>query len=78
MEKEPEKKKLKPHNKLSNFVSYTNIGIQMLLTIALAVWVGIKADEYFGLLFPVFTIVLSILSLAGVLYYFVRKILNNT
>ncbi len=49
-------------------MKYTQIGFQMAIIITLGVFGGKKLDAYFQLQAPVFTIILSLLSIAIALY----------
>ena len=64
----------KPPN---NYMRYSNMGFQMVVIIGLGVWGGIKLDEITHLKFPVFTIVLSLLSVMIAIYFVVRDLLKK-
>lgn len=61
-------------NSLKNYAKYSTIGFQMAAIILLGLWGGIKLDEYFELSAPVFTVILTFLSLGAALYYLFRGI----
>jgi F0F1-type ATP synthase assembly protein I len=44
---------------LKDYTRYSNLGMQMIVVIALGVFGGIKLDKWLQLKFPVFTVVLS-------------------
>lgn len=71
----PNEKKKKPLHKA---VKYTGIGFQMLGVIALGTFGGIKLDERRGGDFPIWTLVLSLLSVFIALYTTLREILKDT
>jgi hypothetical protein len=56
----------------SAFARYSSIGFQMLGTIGLGVWGGLKLDEWQGNENPIWTIVLSLLAIGGSLYLFIK------
>ena len=57
---------------------YSGMAFQMGITIALGVWGGMKLDEKFPLgRFPVFTIVLSLLSVFGAMYFVIRDVMKK-
>lgn len=60
--------------KTSVYAQYSSIGIQMLATIGLGVWVGRKLDEWQGNARPVWTIVLSLTAIGASLYLFIRQL----
>ncbi|GIV29163.1 MAG: hypothetical protein KatS3mg028_0229 [Bacteroidia bacterium] len=53
---------------MNNYIKYTQIGFQMAIVITLGAFGGKKLDEYFQMNTPVWTIVLSLLSIAAALY----------
>lgn len=61
-----------PRKPLNSWVKYSSMGIQMGATILILTYAGIKLDAYFGLKFPVFTLVLSLFSVTAVLWYFIK------
>jgi hypothetical protein len=64
----------KPPN---HYFKYATMGTQMLVTIGLGVFLGIKLDRWLGLKFPVFTVVLSLLSVVIAIYLSVRDLLKK-
>jgi len=53
---------------VNNYIKYTQIGFQMAIIITLGAFGGKKLDEYFQMTTPIWTIVLSLLSIAAALY----------
>lgn len=72
MLKEPPKNS--PKKQLDRYIRFSAIGLQMAMTILLLSWAGVKLDQYLGLKIPVFTLVLSLASVAGSLYYFIKQV----
>lgn len=62
---------------LDNYARYTSIALQMLVIIVAGVVGGWKLDEWLNLKFPVFTILLSILSVAIAIYSAIRDFLKS-
>ena len=56
----------------SGFVKYSGMAMQMLGTILVFTYAGYKLDEYQQNKVPVWTLVLSLLSIAGSLYMLIR------
>lgn len=56
------------------FVQYSGIGFQMLGTIGLGVWAGMKLDTWQGNKTPVWTITLSLTAIFASLYLFIRQL----
>ncbi|MCF8228044.1 MAG: AtpZ/AtpI family protein [Bacteroidales bacterium] len=71
------KKKEDPNKKLlENYARYTSIAFQMIVIILLGVFGGIKLDEWVDWDFPVFTVILSILSVILAIYYVTRDLIK--
>lgn len=68
---------LNPRKPLRNYARYSNIAIQMLVIILAGVFGGYKLDEYLNLKFPVFTVVLSLLSVVIAIYIVVKDLLKK-
>ena len=71
MEKEKSTEKRK---QLNDYLKFSGFGFQMVATLALAAWGGLKLDAYFGLKVPVCLIVLLLSALGGSLYIFIRQV----
>jgi Putative F0F1-ATPase subunit Ca2+/Mg2+ transporter len=50
------------------------MGLQMGMSIFCMAWAGVKLDRYFELTFPAFTLVLTLASVVGVMYYFIKQV----
>jgi len=70
---DPLKKKKKS---LDSYARYSSIGFQMLAIILVGVFGGIKLDQWLKLEIPVFTIILSILSVILAIYYAVKDLIK--
>lgn len=57
-----------PQKPPNNYLKFTNMAMQMAVIIGLGSWGGYKLDEYYANKTPVFTIVLSLLSIVAALY----------
>ena len=55
-------------------IRYGGLGMQMLLTIGVAGWLGHKLDEYLSLEFPAFLLLFVMLALGGTLYKLYRAV----
>jgi len=58
----------------TNWARYSSMAFQMLGTIGLGVWGGLKLDEWQGNENPIWTIVLSLTSIGASLYLFIRDL----
>lgn len=56
------------------FIKYTNIAFRMIVIILIGVFSGVKLDEYFEMETAIFTLALSLLSVAGSMYVIIREI----
>ena len=65
----------KPKKQIDDFIRYSSLAFEMIAIMGLGVWVGIKIDDWLELSFPVFTLGLLILSVAGAIYHAIRKFL---
>lgn len=67
----------KPNNLFSGYARYSSIAIQMLVIIAGGSIGGFYLDKWVGLGFPVFTLVLSVLSVFIAIYIAVKDFLKK-
>ncbi len=79
MTKENNKKTNRSKSKkyLDSYARYTSIAFQMLAIILIGVFGGIKLDEWLELKFPVFTVILAILSVVLAIYYAVKDLVRT-
>ena len=61
---------------LDNYARYSSIAFQMLIIILIGVFGGIKLDQWLGMKFPVFTVILSIASVMLAIYSVTRELLK--
>jgi len=64
-------------NNLNSYVKYSNIAIQMLVIILLGVFGGYKLDKWLELQFPIFTVILSLLSVIMAIYLVTKDLLRK-
>ncbi|GAB2577360.1 AtpZ/AtpI family protein [Spirosoma areae] len=60
--------------KTTSFVQFSGIAFQMLGTIGLGVWAGMKLDAWQQNARPIWTIVLSLTAIGASLYLFIRQL----
>ena len=58
-------------------MKYAAMGTQMLVTIGLGIFLGIKIDKWLHLHFPVFTVVLSLVSVVASIYLAVKDLIKK-
>ncbi len=74
MEKEKSTEKQK---QLNNYLRYSGFGFQMVATLGLAAWGGLKLDAYFGFKVPVCLLVLLLTAIGGSLYIFIKQVTSD-
>lgn len=67
--------KLKQKKKFDDFIRYSNLGFEMMIIIVLGTGAGVAIDRWLGFKFPIFTLVLMVLSVVGAIYQAIRKFL---
>ena len=67
----------KATNPLKQYARYSGLAFQLLAAIFLGVWLGMKTDQWLGLKFPLFTIVLCMAALVGSMIYLVKSLPKN-
>ncbi len=65
----------KPKKKLDDFIRYSSLAFEMIVIMGVGTGSGILIDHLIELKFPVFTLILMILSVIGAVYHVVRKFL---
>lgn len=73
MEQESPQKK----NQLSQYVKYSGLATQMIVTMCLAAWAGLKLDEYFKVKSHLFTIFLLLFSVIASLYFVISNLIRK-
>jgi len=57
-----------------SFLKYSGLGLQLLVSIGLAAWAGLKLDQYLKLKFPAFLMLFVFSAFAGSLYIVYRSL----
>jgi hypothetical protein len=65
-----------PRKPPNNFSKYSNLGIQMAVTIGLGCWGGWKLDQVYPNKYRIFTIVLSLFSIFAALYLVLKDFIK--
>jgi ATP synthase protein I len=74
---EQQKKPSLPKKQLSNYAKYSGMAIQMAAIIVGGVLGGIQLDKWLALKFPIFTLVLTLLSVFLAMYYFIKDVIKK-
>ena len=69
-----EDEKKKPVN---SFLKFSGLGMQMLASIGLGAWLGMKLDQYLELKFPVFLLTFVFVIFGGMMYQLYRSLNND-
>ncbi|HOY30747.1 MAG TPA: AtpZ/AtpI family protein [Bacteroidales bacterium] len=67
-----------PKAPLDDYARYSSIALQMLVIIVLGIGGGYLLDRWTGLKFPVFTVVLSFLSVAVAIYVAIKDFIKKS
>lgn len=67
----------KSKNRLNDYAKYSSLAIQMMVIIIAGTLGGLKLDQYLSLKFPIFTLILSLVSVFGALYIALKDFLNK-
>jgi len=76
MQKNQESKLKKNKKQFNDYAKYSTIAFQMIFIILIGVFGGIKLDQIVKIEFPVFTVVLSILSVILAIYYAIKDLIK--
>ena len=71
---QPEQKK-KPQP--TSYAKYSGMAIQMIVIILAGVFAGRKLDQVLATKFPVFTLILTLLSVCLAMYYFIKDVIKK-
>lgn len=70
----PDKEKRPP---LESYARYSNLAFQMFAIIGIGIFGGVKLDQWLKIGFPVFTVLLSILSVAAAIYIAIKDLIKK-
>ncbi len=71
------KKTTQPKSPLHNYAVYSSMAIQMGAIIFLGIWGGSKLDEFKWVDFPLFTVLLSIISVPIAIYIAIKDVIRK-
>lgn len=66
----------KKKNSLNSYARYSSIAMQMLVIILLGIWGGVKLDGLLNFRFPLFTVLLSIISVGLAIYVVIKDLIK--
>jgi hypothetical protein len=59
---------------VSSFLKFSGLGLQMLVSIGLGAWLGMKLDHYLELKFPAFLLTFVFVIFGGLMYQLYRSL----
>lgn len=68
---QPDRKQ--PSKQVNTFLKYTGLGLQMVLTLAVAGGLGFYLDTLIGWKFPVLLLVFVMVALTGMIYLLIKR-----
>jgi len=74
MEPQPARSPRRKPSRYSNYLKYSGLALQLLITIGVCGWLGYKADQYFDNKYPLLMLLLGFLGFAGIMYQIYRSI----
>ena len=77
MEHKPGASPPRKSSRYNNYLRYSGLGLQLLLTIAACGWLGYLLDEYLENKYPIFMLLLGFLGFFGIMYKIYRSINRN-
>jgi F0F1-type ATP synthase assembly protein I len=81
MENQNQQSKPKPNKEprpaLESYARYSSLAFQMFAIIGLGIFGGFKLDQWLKIGFPVFTVLLSIISVGAAIYTAVKDLLKK-
>ena len=73
----PSENRKQIQNRFNAYAKYSGLAIQMLLIIGAGTYGGFRLDKYLGWKFPLFTVVLSLLSVVTAIWYSIKDFLKK-
>ncbi len=70
----PQKESNKEQKQANQYLKYSGLAMQMVLTLGLAIWGGWSLDKYLNIKFPVFTLSFMLLVLFGIFYRLIKSL----
>ena len=58
----------------SNYLRYSSLALQLLITMAILGWIGYELDQYFGNKYPLLMLLFGLVGFSGILFKVYRSI----
>ncbi|GAC1450569.1 MAG: hypothetical protein NVSMB7_12930 [Chitinophagaceae bacterium] len=62
-----------PSNNNKDLMRYAGLAMQMMISLGIAVFIGLKADKWLKLSFPILSWLLPLLVLAAIIYQIIKQ-----
>jgi hypothetical protein len=62
---------------LNAYARYSSLAFQMFAIIGLGIFGGVKLDEWLKLRFPVFTVIMSVVSVGAAVYFAIKDLIRK-
>ena len=76
LQQQENRRKQHTQNKYTYYIKYSGLTIQMMVIIFGGTYCGVRLDKYMAWKFPLFTVVLALLSVVFAVWYVVRAFLK--
>ncbi len=73
MKVKPEEQKTDRPSRVNDFLKYSSLGLQLVISLAIAGVLGYYIDQWIGWQFPVFLLLLVMLTLTGQIYLLIKR-----
>lgn len=73
MDKAPDPSDQKKPSQFNSYLKYSGLAVQLVVTIGIAGWLGYWLDKYLVLKFPLFILIFTMGTFAGVIYQLYRS-----
>jgi undecaprenyl pyrophosphate phosphatase UppP len=73
MKVKPEEQKTGRPSRVNDFLKYSSLGLQLVISLAIAGVLGYYIDQWIGWQFPVFLLLLVMLTLTGQIYLLIKR-----
>ncbi len=70
---DPSQRPPSPPSRVNEFLKYTGLGLQLVITLAIAGGIGYFIDQWIGWQFPLFLLLLIMAALAGSIYLLIKR-----
>ncbi len=77
-EHNPKKSEQKPINRINAYAKFSGIAFQMIAIIGLGTYGGVKLDEKYPNNYSLFTIILSLASVAIAMFYVIKQVSDTS